>query len=114
MKVISCLKVATFLIASTIATTKVSLATEVICLDTTYARAETKGYYVNICGNSNGPSRYIGSSKSGQALVIPLSSFSDGKYIARSGEFRYTLTRNFLTVTQNGRTILKQKVISWR
>jgi hypothetical protein len=80
--------------------------TEVTCGQglTTYARAETKGYYVNICG----------AGKAGQAIVLPLKSYSDGKYTAVSGNIRYTLTSSYLTVTQSGRTILKQKVISWR
>lgn len=81
---------------------------------TTYARAETKGYYVNICGNASGPDRYLGSGKSGQAIVLPLQSYSSGKYTAASGNIRYILTSNYLTVTQSGRTILKQRIISWR
>jgi hypothetical protein len=90
--------------------------TEVICGNgsTTYARAETKGYYVNICGDSSGPNRYLGAGKSGQAIVLPLQNYSPGKYVATSGNIRYTLTSNYLTVTQSGRTILKQKVIYWR
>jgi hypothetical protein len=91
-------------------------STEVICANgsTTYAKAETKGYYVNICGDSDGPNRYLGAGKSGQAIVLPLQSHSTNKYIAVSGNIRYTLTPNYLTVTQSGRTILKQKVINWR
>ena len=90
--------------------------TEVICGNgsTTYARAETKGYYVNICGNSNGPNRYLGAGKSGQVIVLPLKSHSNDKYIAASGNIRYIVTPDYLTVTQSGRTILKQRVISWR
>jgi hypothetical protein len=91
-------------------------STEVTCGQglTTYAKAETKGYYVNICGDSNGPNRYLGAGKSGQAIVLPLQSYSSGKYTAVSGNIRYTLTSSYLTVTQRGRTILKQQVISWR
>jgi hypothetical protein len=90
--------------------------TEVICGNgsTTYARAETKGYYVNICGDSDGPNRYLGAGKSGQAIVLPLQSHSNNKYTAASGNIRYIVTPNYLTVTQSGRTILKQKVINWR
>ena len=81
---------------------------------TTYARAETKGYYVNICGDASGPNRYLGAGKSGQAIVLPLQSYSSGKYTAASGNIRYILTSDYLTVTQNGRTILKQRIIYWR
>jgi hypothetical protein len=104
--------------ANNIPTAKLALhqSTEVICGNgsTTYARAETKGYYVNICGDSSGPNRYLGAGKSGQAIVLPLQNYSPGKYVAASGNIRYTLTSNYLTVTQSGRTILKQKVIYWR
>ena len=111
------------------ATTKISLpqakttaklalyqSTEVICGDgsTTYARAETKGYYINICGDASGPNRYLGAGKSGQAIVLPLQSYAAGTYTAASGNIRYTLTANYLTVTQSGRTLLKQRIINWR
>lgn len=91
-------------------------STEVICGNgsTTYARAETKGYYVNICGDASGPNSYLGAGKSGQAIVLPLQNYSPGKYVAASGNIRYILTSNYLTVTQSGRTIFKQKVIYWR
>jgi hypothetical protein len=91
-------------------------STEVSCGQglTTYARAETKGYYVNICGDGSGPNRYLGAGKSGQAIVLPLESYSPGRYTAASGNIRYTLTSNYLTVTQSGRTILKQRIIYWR
>jgi hypothetical protein len=87
---------------------------EVSCGGTTYVRAETKGFYVNICGTSNGGKQWVGSGKGGQALVIPLRSSSGGKYVAVSGNIRYTLTSSSLVVTQKGRTILNQRVISWR
>jgi hypothetical protein len=89
---------------------------EVVCGNgnTTYVRAETRRYHVNICGNSEGPNLYVGSGKTGQAIVLPLKSYSNGKYVAVSGTIRYILTSSYLTVTQNGRTILKEKVISWR
>jgi hypothetical protein len=88
--------------------------TEVICLDKTYARAETKNFYVNICGNSSRPTRYMGSGKGGQVLILPLKSYGSGQYVAVSGTIRYVLTSSYLKVTQNGRTIVNQKVISWR
>lgn len=96
-------------------TTKLALqSTEVICGNgsITFARIQTKGYYVNICGNANGPNTYLGAGKSGQAIVLPLESYSTGKFIAVSGNIRYIVTPNYLTVTQSGRTILKQRVIS--
>lgn len=87
---------------------------EVVCNDTTHVRAETKGYYVNICGTPSQPNRYVGSSKTGQAIILPLKTYSPGKYIAVSGNITYILTPDYLTVTKSGRTILKQRIISWR
>ena len=87
---------------------------EVSCGGKTYVRAETKGFYVNICGDDNKPTRYVGSGKGGQALILHLKSYDSGKYVAVSGTIRYTLTSEYLKVTQNGRTIVNQKVISWR
>jgi hypothetical protein len=88
---------------------------EVVCGGgITYVRAETKGFYVNICGNSSGGKQWVGSGKGGQALIIPLRSSSGGKYVAVSGTIRYTLTSSSLVVTKSGRTIVNQRVISWR
>jgi hypothetical protein len=89
-------------------------SSEVVCGGTTYVSAETKGFYVNICSDSNGGKRWVGSGKGGQALIIPLRSSSGGKYVAVSGTIRYTLTSRSLVVTKNGRTIVNQRVISWR
>jgi hypothetical protein len=87
---------------------------EVTCGGTTYVRAETKGFYVNICGTSNGGKQWVGSGKGGQALIIPLKSFSGDKYVAVNENILYILTSSSLVITKNGRTILKQRVISWR
>lgn len=89
---------------------------EVICGSgsTTYVKAETKRYHVNICGDSNSPKLYVGSSKTGQAIVLPLKSYSSGQYVATSGNIKYTLNSRYLTVTQNGRIIRREAVLSWR
>jgi glutaredoxin len=89
-----------------------SLSQEVTCSDTIHARAVTKGYYVNICGSRSTPTRYIGSSKNGQSIVIPLKSYGNGIYTAKSGAIQYTLTSSYLKVTKNGKVILKEKIIS--
>jgi hypothetical protein len=86
---------------------------EVICLDVTYARVKTRNFYVNICGNSSRPSQYVGTSNGGQAIVLPLSSYSGGGYVAVNGNVRYILTPSSLIVTQGGRTIVKERVVSW-
>jgi hypothetical protein len=89
---------------------------EVICGSgsTTYVRAETKRFHVNICGDSNSPKLYVGSSKTGQAIVLPLKSYSSGQYIATSGDIKYSLNSRYLTVTRNGKIIRREAVLSWR
>lgn len=89
---------------------------EVVCGNgsTTFARAETKRYYANICGDSGVPKVYVGSSKTGQTIVLPLKTYSNGQYVATSGDIKYTLNSSYLTVTRNGRVILKERVVSWR
>jgi hypothetical protein len=89
---------------------------EVICGSgsTTYVRAETTRYHINICGDSNSPKLYVGSSKTGQAIVLPLKSYSSGQYIATSGDIKYTLNSRYLTVTQSGRIIRREAILSWR
>ena len=89
-----------------------SLAQEVTCNDTTHARAVTKRFYVNICGSRSTPDRYVGSSKNGQSIILPLKSYGNGTYTANNGKIRYTLTPNYLKVTENGRVIVKEKIVS--
>jgi glutaredoxin len=89
-----------------------SLAQEVTCSDTIHARAVTKGYYVNICGSRSTPTRYVGSSKNGQSIVLPLKSYGNGIYTAKSGTIQYTLTSSYLKVTKNGKILIKEKIIS--
>ncbi len=89
---------------------------EVICnpvASRTYKRVKTRNFYVNICGDSSRPTQYVGTSNGGQAIVLPLSSYSNGRYVAVNGNVRYVLTSSFLTVTKGSRVIVKEKVTSW-
>jgi hypothetical protein len=95
---------------------------DVICsggnYDTVYLSVETKGYMINICGNSTRPTHYISydykrTKKPGKSLILPLTSYSKNNYTAASGPIRYTVNRKYLTVTRNGRKILNEKVIRW-
>jgi hypothetical protein len=86
---------------------------EVVCGNTTYARVRTRNFYVNICGNSSHPTQYVGTSKGGQAIVLPLSSRANGRFVAVNGNVRYILTPSSLTVTQGGRTIVNERVTQW-
>jgi hypothetical protein len=89
---------------------------EVICnpvASKTYKRVKTRSFYVNICGDSSRPTQYVGTSNGGQAIVLPLSSYNNSRYVAVNGNVRYVLTSSFLTVTQGGRVIVKERVTSW-
>jgi hypothetical protein len=90
-----------------------SILLPVVCGNTTYARVRTRNFYVNICGNSSHPTQYVGTSKGGQAIVLPLSSRANGRFVAVNGNVRYILTPSSLTVTQGGRTIVNERVTQW-
>lgn len=89
---------------------------EVICnpvASKTYKRIKTRSFYVNICGDSSRPTQYVGTSNGGQAIVLPLSSYNNGRYVAVNGNVRYALTSQFLTVTRGSKVIVKERVLSW-
>lgn len=76
-------------------------------------KAETRNFELYICGG-NRPVHYIGRAKDGgNSITLPLSSQSPSKFVAKNANVRYTLTREFLTVTEDGRTILKEGVSNW-
>lgn len=78
-------------------------------------RFETANYNVYICpGNENNYSGYyLGIAKNGRGTItVPLASNSEETYVARNADTIYTVTPFNLLVTQNGRSLLKEKVIS--
>jgi hypothetical protein len=84
-----------------------------------FGEAETKSFIVYICG-SNLPSNYIAISRSGnRRMAVPLSSYNSkdapeaNQYIAVNGDIRYVLTRKVLRISDNGQTIIKEKVLRW-
>jgi hypothetical protein len=84
--------------------------------DKTFVAAETDSFHVSICGR-NRPTYYRGSAKKdGNSINLPLSSISKNKYVAKSGIYSYIVTPQYLTVKENGRTILEElvTVVNWR
>lgn len=78
-------------------------------------RFETANYNVYICPGSgnNYSGYYVGVAKNGQGTItVPLSSNSEETYVARNANTTYTVTPFNLSVTQNGRNLLKEKVTS--
>lgn len=88
--------------------------------ESVFVLAETKGFWINICGGDN-PHTYIGvSKKDGSRIRLKLISYdSQGNYFeAINGDVNYTLIRkttkgDFLLVTKGHREILKQPILGW-
>lgn len=79
----------------------------------TFVVAQTRRYYIYICGGDN-PSTYIGIAKNGSGQIeLPLASYTRDRFVANNRNTRYTVTRGYLTVTQKGKVILKERIISW-
>ena len=83
-----------------------------------FVSAETRDYWVNICGG-DAPYTYVGVNKrNGNAIRVPLRDYDRDSFEAVNGNVIYILTRNtprgsFLTVTQGSREILRQPVARW-
>jgi hypothetical protein len=81
-----------------------------------FVAGETDSFNIYICGK-NRPTQYVGVAKdNGSSIRLKLASVSKGKYVARNGSTAYTVTRNSLKITQNGRVLQTQplRVSQWR
>jgi hypothetical protein len=81
-----------------------------------FVAGETDSFNIYICGQ-NRPTQYVGVAKdNGAAIRLNLASASKGKYVAKNGTTAYTVTRNSLKITQNGRVLQTQplRVSQWR
>jgi hypothetical protein len=81
-----------------------------------FVAGETDSFNIYICGQ-NRPTQYIGIAKgTGSSIRLNLASSSKGKYIAKNGSTTYTVTRNSLKITRNGRVLQTQplRVSQWR
>jgi hypothetical protein len=80
----------------------------------TFVAAETDNFIVSICGNDH-PDTYIGVSKNGgSSLSRPLSDAQPDRFLARNGSTSYILTRQSLTVTENGKILHSEKIQSYK
>ena len=84
----------------------------------TFAQAETKSFFIYICGKSN-PSSYVSvTRKSNRSINLPLQKWNQSgvkasRYIATNGNIRFVLTDKVLRVSRNGRNVVKEKVMQW-
>jgi hypothetical protein len=80
--------------------------------DRTFVTAETNNFFLFICGK-NKPTYYIGTAKNNSGSIrLPISSSGTKKYTIKNGNAAYTLTPQNLTITQNGRVIQKDPILS--
>ncbi len=80
--------------------------------DQTFVTAETNNFFLFICGK-NKPTYYIGTAKNNSGSIrLPISSTGTKKYTVKNGNASYTLTPQNLTITQNGRVIQKDPILS--
>jgi len=78
--------------------------------DSQFVHAKTKSFEVYICGGDL-PHTYVGiDNNSGNTITLPLQETGDNQtFLAVNGYYRYILTHNWLTVTENGRVVLRQR-----
>ena len=84
----------------------------------TFARAETKSFFIYICGSEN-PSSYVSvTRKSDTVINLPLEKSNQNglkanRYVAKNGNISFVLTDKVLRVSRNGQNIVKEKVLQW-
>jgi LCCL domain len=80
--------------------------------DRAFVIAETRNFFVSICGK-NKPSYYIGTAKdTGSSIRLSVSSSSAKKYTIKNRGVAYVLTPQSLTITQNGKVLQQDPIIS--
>ncbi len=87
--------------------------------ENTFVEAETKSFVVYICG-ADTPSSYVTITKSGnKKVVFTLGGYNSGEgtnkgeYVAVNENIFFFLTENFLRISQDGLTIVEEKVLRW-
>ncbi|MEB3215255.1 MAG: hypothetical protein VKN72_03205 [Nostocales cyanobacterium 94392] len=84
----------------------------------TFAQAETKSFFIYICGNEN-PSSYISITRTNNTIInLPLKKLTQNgvktnQYIAINGNISFILTDKILRVSRDGQNIVKEKVLQW-
>ena len=67
-----------------------------------YLQGETDNYKIKICGQrgTGNPTHYLGESKkNGSSILLPLSSYTEGRFVARNGRYTYILDVKAQTLT---------------
>ncbi len=72
---------------------------------------ETANYTVVICTNGS-KIYYFGRPKNGSGGIALRGINYGNKSVFRNGQYTYTVTTNFLTVTKNGKVIVKEKFVN--
>ncbi|MCL1462837.1 hypothetical protein [Argonema galeatum] len=76
--------------------------------------AETRNYTVRICATEGGTLTYISRGKNGRGgITLPGMVDMGDRYEAVNGNTRYRISRNYLTVNQGSRIILRERVTRW-
>lgn len=84
----------------------------------TFAQAETKSFFIYICGEEN-PSSYVSIARNSNKVInLPLQKSNQNgvkanQYIAINGNIRFILTNKVLKVSRNNQNIVKEKVLRW-
>ncbi|MEO1431917.1 MAG: hypothetical protein AAFV71_23210 [Cyanobacteria bacterium J06633_8] len=84
----------------------------------TFARAETKSFFIYICGIEN-PRSYVSvSRKSNRRINLPLKKWNQNskkndRYLATNGNISFILTSKVLRVSRGKRNVIKEKVLRW-
>ncbi len=75
-----------------------------------FVHAQSKRFQVYICGGDL-PQIYVAiNNNTGEKFILPLQDSGDNQtFLAVNGYYRYILTRNWLTVTENGTVIFRQR-----
>ncbi|AKG23550.1 hypothetical protein [Calothrix sp. 336/3] len=77
-----------------------------------FQASETRNFYVYICGGDL-PNTYVGVAKNRNTggIVLPIRSYNNSRFVAVNRNVRYTLTRSELIVTQNGKVIVRERIL---
>ncbi len=82
--------------------------------DRAFVTAETNNFLIYICGNDR-PTNYVGIAKNGGGnILLPVSYSQDNRFTITNKNVTYILTSQDLTISQNGKTIQIDPIISYQ
>jgi hypothetical protein len=80
----------------------------------TFVTAETKNFLIYICGDDR-PTEYIGMAKNGgSSISLPISAAAPDRFIIKNSNVTYILTPQFLTITENGKTLQQDSIKEYK